>query len=812
MARLYTLTFLFSCFYLTVLSQLNDSPSSEQMVQTPNLTEFNFSNQNGLLSTSNFSSVLIVGVADMNGDKLDDIIRLEDGRILTIEYQTEQTHFDSYFFGSVSAFQQLNLAVADVDGNGFNDIMLGGEDDVKVFLADDSGATYSESVLPQSTFLVQGSNFVDINTDGLVDIFVCDDNAESKIWENTGGGNYVPANDWIDMATVPASDNSGNYASAWTDIDNDGDLDLYISKCRVGVESFEDVRRINQLFVNDGNNNFTEMAEAYGLANGAQTWTSDFQDIDNDGDLDCFMVNHKDTISQLFVNDGTGHFSDITLSSGLDIDIDPLQGILRDFDNNGFVDILVAGTDGYQFYENNGNQTFHEIENVFGDYDMGTFAIGDLNHDGFLDVYSGSATEEDILWINEENENNYFVVNLKSLNGNPNAIGSRIEIYGEWGVQIREVRSGESYGIMNSYNQYFGLGTVQSIDSLIVRWPLGNVEVFHAPEINQFLNIVENECAYPDCFLNQLENNALCTGDTLILSAPAGTTYEWSNEAMTQDILVTEGGSYQVTVTNSFGCSSISNLVEIVENPDVAPVIEALGPTTFCQGDAVQLRSSPGLGYLWSNGQETRTILAFLSGEYTVTTLGYCEDLTSEAITVEIIPIPTDPVVENDTINSVPATGLLTATGDNLFWYDAQSGGNLLATGNTFETPEILETTSYYVQDITTIDNVSCASSRIEALVVFELPDAIKDLNKNKSFSVFPNPTRDFITFKKEEASNDDIIIRIVDQLGRIVLKETMDAQKDEMTISVEGYNGGTYIVIVESAGDLFYHKLIITD
>jgi hypothetical protein len=93
-------------------------------------------------------------------------------------------------------------------------------------------------------------------------VFACHDDAAGRIWGNDGSGALQESNNWIDLATVPASDNSGNYGSVWSDIDNDGDLDLYIAKCRQGVNDPSDPRRINALYINDGAGNYTEAAAA----------------------------------------------------------------------------------------------------------------------------------------------------------------------------------------------------------------------------------------------------------------------------------------------------------------------------------------------------------------------------------------------------------------------------------------------------------------------------------------------------------------------------------------------------------------------
>ncbi len=776
-----------------------------------NNNDIDFTNKNDLLSSPDFNSVLIVGISDMNADGLDDIIRLEGATFLTVEYQQNGNQYQHYDFGVIASNQQWNIAVADVDNNGFNDIMIGGlMDGIKLYKANSLGNDFDESILPNSSFFSQGSNFSDINNDGFADVFICNDEAESRIWGNDGSGVFYQADTWIDMSTIPPSDGSGNYASVWTDFDNDGDLDLYISKCKAGVSDPTDPRRVNQLFVNE-NGQFVESAEIYGLKNGAQSWTTDFQDIDNDGDLDCFVVNHE-FICQLYENDGNGMFSDITLVSGLNITTDHLQGLMRDFDNDGFVDILVAGNEGYEYFQNNGDGTFLQIEDLFGSYLMSTFAVGDLNHDGFLDIYSGSLTSEDVLWINNHNDNHFFAVNLQGTSSSVNALGARLELYGAWGVQLREVRSGESYGIMNSYTQFFGLGAEDQIDSLVIKWPSGLVETVESPLVDQFLKVIEGDCAYPGKHIFSNGITTVCTGSELELVAPAGDNYLWSNGAMSQQLFVTEGGTYTVTVTNDNGCSTVSNPIEIIQDPDETPVISVSGPTTFCAGGSVILFSSEAESYEWSNGFTSPNIPVFTSGEYTVTVPGFCHEFTSEPVVVTAIDIPDDPVAENDTIYTVPDVAILTATGNNLHWYDSLSSNDTLATGSIFTTPLLNETTSFYVADVNEVNNVICESDRVEVLAVVDTTTSVEAFVTFGGIAVYPNPA--FQEFMLDLKNNNplNLILELRDFTGKLVFSKMIEKGNNPLktTISVSKFSSGMYYLSVWTKEERYVQKLII--
>ncbi|HEX7149953.1 MAG TPA: hypothetical protein VF618_00585, partial [Thermoanaerobaculia bacterium] len=106
-----------------------------------------------------------------------------------------------------------------------------------------------------------------------------------------------------------------------------------------------------------------------------------------------------------------------------------------------------------------------------------------------------------------------------------------------------------------------------------------------------------------------------CEGTGVLLSAPSGYSYLWSNGETTQSIYATQGGSYTVTVSN--GCTATSEPVVLTTLPAPVATIAPAGPLTLCAGQSVTLVASEGTAYQWSNGATTRSITV-TSGTYAV--------------------------------------------------------------------------------------------------------------------------------------------------------------------------------------------------
>ncbi len=416
---------------------------------------------------------------DMNGDLLDDYVRVASGGV-GIDYQNADGTFTSQFYSmTIAEPPTWSVAAGDFDADGFLDLVLGNGNRSSFLWANSTDGvnitSFTEDHSDDTYIFSQRSNVVDIDNDGDLDAFVCHDVDESHPYRNDGSRNMI-----MDQSLIVTLDRPGNYASLWVDYDNDGDTDMFLTKCRGGA-SAGDPNRDNAMYTNNGDGTFTENALDIGMRDNAQSWSTVFQDFDNDGDFDAFIVNHTDQ-NRFMQNDGNGNFVDIIGSTGINPnDLGAWENQAADFNNDGFVDILSELS--RELYLNNGDGTFTGYDLPF---DEG--AIGDLNNDGFLDVVRNND-----LWINSGNSNNYIKAKLIGVESNIQGIGARIEIYGSWGIQIREIRSGQGFSHMSSSVGHFGLGTASSIDKLIIKWPSGNVDQYLNPDINQLHEYTEGD-------------------------------------------------------------------------------------------------------------------------------------------------------------------------------------------------------------------------------------------------------------------------------------------------------------------------------
>ncbi len=221
-----------------------------------------------------------------------------------------------------------------------------------------------------------GMAVIDINNDNLPDLYFIGANGPNGLYLNEGNFKFRD----ITPSAGVASEEGFETAVTAVDINADGFLDLYV--CRGSPEN-SDVRR-NRLYINNGNLTFTEKAAEYGLDDRSASTGANFFDYDNDGDLDCFLINYP--TESIYTN--------------------KVEAMLGDDDKYYPVLKPRAEYDSDRFYRNDGGK-FTDVSKEAGIWNLAyglSVSVTDFNHDGWTDVYVGNDfIQPDLLYINNKN-------------------------------------------------------------------------------------------------------------------------------------------------------------------------------------------------------------------------------------------------------------------------------------------------------------------------------------------------------------------------------------------------------------------------
>ena len=256
-----------------------------------------------------------------------------------------------------------------------------------------------------------GVSIGDLNNDGLPDIYFTGNQVKNKLYVNQGNLKFKD----ITAEAGVEGESTWNTGTTMADVNGDGFLDIYVSAV-VGVNGFIGH---NELYINNGDLTFTESSKEYGLDLENYSSQAAFFDVENDGDLDVYILNHAvhtnesfgpasirnkrvyESGDKLFLNEN-GKFTDVSEAAGIfgGANSYGLGLSTADFNNDGFTDIYV-GNDFHEddyYYLNNGDGTFTEsLKSYFGHvsrFSMGNDAA-DINNDGFPDLLTLDMLPED---------------------------------------------------------------------------------------------------------------------------------------------------------------------------------------------------------------------------------------------------------------------------------------------------------------------------------------------------------------------------------------------------------------------------------
>ena len=300
---------------------------------------------------------------------------------------------------------------------------------------------------------------------------------------------------------------------AFADYDSDGWPDAFVSN---------DAWR-NFLFRNRGDGTFEETGLRAGVAyvdagRPVSGMGADFKDYDGDGRPDIFMTALSNETFPLFRNEGNGMFREETFASrlgGQSLAWGGWSTGMVDLDNDGFLDLFVAGGHVQPNEELYSSRSSRQSNRVFRNLGDGTFrdvtrecgadfqqrglhrgaAFGDLDDDGRVDTVVTRLNEPVEVFLNRtEPSGHYLLVRLVGTRGNRDGLGASVRlVLGSGRSLVRHASSAVGYGGSSDKRVHFGLGGEDRIGRLEVTWPSGHRQVLENPKADQVLEVREHE-------------------------------------------------------------------------------------------------------------------------------------------------------------------------------------------------------------------------------------------------------------------------------------------------------------------------------
>lgn len=428
----------------------------------------------------------------------------------------------------------LGITTGDIDNDGYREVFLStmlGEPN-RILKNNGNGTFTDISVsagITNDSLFTLGSSFGDYNKDGYLDIYVSnyvqrprtlfDSLGNFASFAHTCSPNTLFLNNgdetFTDVTnTTQTADTGCALATAFTDYNSDGNLDIWV------INDFGAWISPNTVYHNTGTA-FNNVGNAANIDIGIYGMGIAIGDYDQDLDLDYYITNIGRNV--LHKNNGNGTFTDTTNAAGVSdqwLIQDSLHATgwgtgFMDIDNDSYVDLFVANgympavpelktslLDPDKLYRNNGDGTFSDISNTIApdsNHISRGFAFGDVDNDGDIDLVpipglltvSVDTHKVPLYQNNLNNTNNWLQVSLEGVISNRDAYGAQIKIYINGQSWIHEIDGGSSHASQHSTIAHFGLGSATIVDSLVIHWPNGLIETVSNIAPNQRLYLTE---------------------------------------------------------------------------------------------------------------------------------------------------------------------------------------------------------------------------------------------------------------------------------------------------------------------------------
>lgn len=517
---------------------------------------------------------------------------------------------------AVSFIQSVfGITWGDIDNDGWLDLYCSSysynPQAYSFLLHNDQGSFFSDYSylydMPSTGRLVTQSLIIDLNNDGLQDIWEANDRSPQDrmfIQYNGAWVNYSPEDAGVyNLCAMSLSPH---------DFDHDGDLDVYVSNDPVG----------NRMFVQSDQNSsycpvcpqFIEQASAWGLSVNKMCWGATWIDWNNDMEEDLFVATSE-----------------------------TLPAETAD-------DLLVKTEQGYQ---STNPSWLH-------DFPLKTYsaARGDLNGDHKDDlVLSHAGNTENEMVINPNSGGNWLSIILTGTQSNRDAIGTKVSVFVGGKNYSKWMMCGQDYLSQHSRELIYQLGEYERVDSIFIKWPSGLLEVIWNTPANSKLHLVEGQSSRYHWVDQSMQ---ICPGDSIVQPI-AGVDFYWNDQTISQDFFIPneEGIVFGRFLFNNQWIFTDTISLTLFEVPSIAIAVE--NPTCFGENNGA-LSFPENMEELWSSWHWEENGLNSISGltageyAYSAETVDGCS-IQGSSLVMDPDPLLCDVVIQDSAITIMAMGG-----------------------------------------------------------------------------------------------------------------------------------------------------------